>query len=274
MSALRLVMIVAPLLILGEVPQAGGVQIKKAGADRFEDFEDQELDSGDTIRTGSEAWSMDYGSVGEVWIGEDTDVVYESGALLTLLVGEVVVDSVEGSFEIGIPGAVVVVDGAVVELEFDGTEVLLRRDFTEEGADRPAGDAMVEGDVGFRLWLDEDQTLILIYDAEREATRVFVPEDTPGAVLAEVQGIKAEVLGGPAELQELYIGQDILEIPPGADVLLRRGVSGRLPSEEPPGGRPAGFLITPMGPALPVDEPFEDAGGVLEVANVSPSQPR
>lgn len=276
MISARLAIPIALLFVFGAAPQAGDTRIRKQGEARFEAYRDQDLDRGDILRTGSDALSFDYGLQGEIWIGPGTDVVYRSGMSLGLEQGEVVVQAGTGEAEIGTPGLLVIVGAASAQIEVDGDQTNVDRLAPRRRAAGEDAGVVIEGDTGFHLWLEEGQSASLLFDAERGSTRVFVPEDSPGEVLVDVLDSHISVLGGEWTVQELYVGENLIQVPPGSDIEIQRVVSEELPSEEPPERRRPDevFVLTPSAMPLPTDEPFEDAGDILEVANVSPSQPQ
>lgn len=273
MTTVRLVILLVPFLLVAGAPQSDEILIKRGGGDRFEVFSDQGLNEGDTIRTAGEPWTLDFGSDGEVWIGPRTDVVYSSGTDLILLKGELVVQARRRIFKVRFPGGVAEAEIAAVDLEVVRGEALISRPATGEVPDVDSV-VIVDGDSGFTAWFEEGQSAVFAFDEETEATKVFAQEDNPGDLQVKLLGNKVDVLGGVTTLGDM-LEDDVLEIPPGSEVLIRRAVSVRLPKEQPPEpGRSRGPHLVPWDLVFPTDEPFEDSGDILEVVNVSPSQPR
>ena len=273
MTPVRLVVLLVPFLLVAGAPQSDEVLIKRGGEDRFEVFSDQELDEGDTIRTTGRPWTMDFGSAGEIWIGPRTDVVYSSGTDLTLLKGELVVQARGGIFKIRFPGGVAEAEIAAVDLEVVRGEALISRPATG-GAPEETSVVIVDGDSGFTAWFEEGQSAVFAFDEETEATKVFAQEDNPVNLQVKLLDNKVDLLEGVTTLGDMLEGNR-LEIPPGSEVLIRKAASVRLPREQPPEpGRSRGPTLAPWDLVFPRDEPFEDSGDILEVVNVSPSQPR
>ncbi|MCZ6689269.1 MAG: hypothetical protein O7H41_06670 [Planctomycetota bacterium] len=273
MITARSLFLVAPFLLLIGSPQAGGLQIKKSGQDRFRPYRNQILEAGDTLRTADDPWSMDFEPAGNVWIGPGSDLVYETGRNLSLDIGELVVQAGLEVFEVAIAGGRIVVEASTLDLEVGEESSVIRRPPLEEAA--TGGEVMLDGQSGFKLWLDPDQSVVFAYDAETETTRIIVETGNPGDVLIELLQSKVEVAGGDFTLGELYVAESVMMVPPGSDILIRRAIPAETPEELPPSGRiKTAFVTLPGDLELPLDEPFEDAGDLLEVLNVSPSQPR
>ncbi|MCZ6602650.1 MAG: hypothetical protein O6952_06570 [Planctomycetota bacterium] len=272
MMTARSLILVAPFLLLIGSPQAGDFQIKKSGQDRFRLFRNQILEPGDTLRTADDPWSMDFDSAGNVWIGPGSDLVYETDRNLRLEIGELVMQAGLEVFEVAIVGGRIVVEASILDLEVGEESSVIRRPPLKETA--TGGEVMLDGQSGFRLWLDPDQSVVFAYDPETETSRIIVEQGNPGDVLIELLQSKVEVVGGDFTLGELYVGESVMMVPPGSDILIRRAIPAETPEELPPSGRiKTAFAALPGDLELPLDDPFDDVGDLLEVFNVSPSQP-
>ena len=280
MSGIRTAIILVPLLAIGWAAQQGDVRIKWKGKARFATWEGQDLRAGATLQTTTDPVTFDYGSEGEIWIAPDTEILYEAGMILGLNYGEVVADARTGEVEIETPGLLVVAQGASASVEVVpllDTEAQTRVDRVPPrggGADSDQGSVQIEGDSGFRAWLAKDQSVVFVFDPEIEATRMIVPDDSPGDIALDLMDNVIQFLGGDVPLQEMTIGINEMLVPPGSDILIRKSALLEEFEAEPEREPIRRVLIgPPWGVPLPEDRPFEDSGDVLEVLNVSPSQP-